>query len=198
MARIRVIAGRHANAAPAEQPGSDLGRVLSQKGTEQVQWRATRLSSISFDRVFSSPAVRAIQTAAGVTDRLFDSVERIPELYTPEGPDGLLIDSMFFEIGYKPAREYIGHEMDDGCVMRFSQNAGAAIAKILAQHEEDGVVAMFGHAVFMPLAFLSLVPEDQTELRDKLLDLNLDEAEVFRVTIDNGVVTEVSLYHKDL
>jgi len=192
MAIKRVIAGRHANAAPAEHPENDLGRVLSQKGVSQAQSRGAALIEFGFDRIFSSPAIRAVQTALTVTGRPYDAVERIPELFTPEGADGLLIDKMFFTIGYKPPRDYIDHDLNDGCMIRFSQNAGAAIVDRLAQSEDDETVAIFGHAVFTPLSFLSLVPEDQTELRDKLLDLNLGEAEVFEVVIIDGVVTEVN------
>ncbi len=193
MATIRVIAGRHANAEGVQHPENDLGRILSTKGLIQARKRAATLDTLVFSRVLSSPAVRAVQTAAFVTDRRYDSVERIPQLYTPEGADGLLLDKMFHRLGHKPIRAYIGHEMDDGCVMRFSQNAGAAIDDILAESDEDETMAMFGHGVFMPLAFLSLIPENQTELRDKLLDLNLGEAEVFEVIITDGIVTEVNL-----
>lgn len=192
MATIRVIAGRHANAEPAEEPGSDLGRVLSNAGRQQTKQLAAKLYGIHFSRVLSSPAVRAMQTAADVTGVMMETVQRVPELFTPEGPDGLLIDKMFDMLRYQPARVYLDHPLNNGCIDRFSENAGAAIDDILAEHDKDETVAIFGHAVFTPLTFLSLVPKGQKELRDALLDMNMGEAAVFEVVITDGIVTEVN------
>lgn len=197
MATKRVIFGRHANAVRAEHPENDLGRILSDTGMRQAMDLVELLDPFNIGRVFSSPAVRTTQTAATATGYVVGSVERIPELYTPEGPDGLLLDEMFTLLGYQPARVYLSHELNNGCVERFSGDAGAAIADVLAQNKENETVAIFGHAVFTPLAVLSLVSESQMELRDTLLDMNMGEAEVFEVVLVDGIVTEVNFLDLD-
>lgn len=80
---------RHGIAVAADQPGveSDSGRQLTSKGTKRMRQaaRGVRRLGVSFDKILTSPFVRARQTAEivaealGLEDRLEDLSELTPE-----------------------------------------------------------------------------------------------------------------------
>ena len=80
---------RHGIAVAGDQPGieSDSARQLTSKGTKRMQQaaRGVRRLGVSFDKILTSPFVRARQTAEivaeslGLEDRLEDFSELTPE-----------------------------------------------------------------------------------------------------------------------
>jgi phosphohistidine phosphatase len=80
---------RHGIAVAADQPGieSDSERPLTSKGTKRMRQaaRGVRRLGVSFDKILTSPFVRARQTAEivaeslGLEDRLEDLSELTPE-----------------------------------------------------------------------------------------------------------------------
>jgi len=190
MATIRVIAVASANAEAVQHRRNDIGRTLTLLGQSQVEACHGQFGTIDFNRVYASSSTRSMQTAIGVTGLRTDEIERIPALYVPDGPDGEALTKLLVGLGPKAPRIYINHAANDGCVERFSENAGAAIAERLDEDGKDGTVAIFGDAVLLQLAFLSLTREK--DLVDLILELDLEEAEAVEFIIVDGVVTQVN------
>jgi phosphohistidine phosphatase len=62
---MRVLLVRHGKAVDLEEAGTDAGRWLTADGREAMRAQAGRLIELGlrFDRVYTSPLVRAVQTA---------------------------------------------------------------------------------------------------------------------------------------
>lgn len=84
-----LIILRHGEADSKGPKGSDFDRHLTDQGREQarIQGRLLRLVGIQFDRVVSSSAVRALETAAAVMDEagFKGEVESVEALYNAPG-----------------------------------------------------------------------------------------------------------------
>jgi len=195
MATIRVIAVPSANAEAVRYRQNDIGRTLTTLGQKQVLELHAKLGTIDLNRVYASSTTRAMQTAIGVTGLRTDEIERIPELYVPDGSDGESLTRLLIGLGPKAPRVYINHSENDGCVQRFSKAAGDALVEHLNKDEKDGIVAIFGDAVLLQLAFLSLA--HRKDLHDHFLELDLEETEAFEAIIVDGVVTEVKFLNLD-
>jgi phosphohistidine phosphatase SixA len=215
MAIITVIGLRHGKAAQPKPTGltaaeiqdADISRPLDEIGRRQASERANKLEGVKFDKIFCSPAERALETAEIVTDQGREDFTILNELFTPTGEDGEIIDQMFKVLGYKPASAYIEHELNterrvrynDSPVERMSTNAGGAIARQLAENEYfqviDQTILVAGHAVYTPLAVKGLV-DILVGANEKvcafLNDLNMGEAGAFRVTFNTHVLTQTT------
>ncbi len=83
---------RHADALPAERPDLDEERPLSPKGHKQAKSIAEFLSEIdvAFDMAYSSPLLRARETAEGIlpitNDNVWVKLELVEELRNETSP----------------------------------------------------------------------------------------------------------------
>ncbi|MDB5189762.1 MAG: hypothetical protein JWN49_88 [Parcubacteria group bacterium] len=208
MAIITTIGLRHGNAHPARHKTrrGDLIRDLSNEGIQQVLRRRPVLESFTFDREFSSIAQRAIQTAQRATMRPLDRYILLKELYTPEGPDGAIIDTIFDEVGNAAPSAYLTHPLNlrhqvgwnDSPVGRIGTRAGCALAGYLAGRT-DQTIFVAAHGLYIQLAVKGLgetLVGANEELGAFLDDLDLTEAGMFRVTFNtcDPALTTFELY----
>lgn len=206
---------RHGNAVPARRKGraADLARPLSMIGRAQIHRRAEMLASLTgmWTDDFCSSAERAVQTAQSILkedDRSWVNI--VPELFTPEGPDGEIHDKLFAELKYAPAAAYLAHPLnlaherdgDGGPFGRFSTNTGTLLAGRIVPHKDNehfATALIIGQAVLTPLTVKGIViakSGPNEALSDFLDNLEMVEAGAFRVTFAIGthVDTTFELY----
>lgn len=105
---------RHGIALPGDAPGvsSDGERPLTQKGVKRVRKVAKGLLSlqVSFDRILTSPLLRARQTAQVIAEVLSveERMQEIPEL----APEGLVEELMTRLADYREEKRIllVGHQ----------------------------------------------------------------------------------------
>lgn len=209
MANIRVYGLRHGDAPKAESRARaiDLARPLSPVGIRQGEIRAGTFSRTHFTRICCSPAERALMTAERATGRSRQDEDFyvLPELYTPEGPDGEVLDRMYYKLGHQPPSAYFEHEPYPGFIEKLSRTAGESIdACLWRKPSVDGAppflmhqtVLVAGHAVFVPLAVhgllgsFSVLSEEVTKF---LHGLDMDEAGAFCIAFNTGNPSAVQM-----
>lgn len=124
---------RHGIAVPAPGPGihSDRERSLSSKGTKRLRKAAKGLLALrlSFDRILTSPLLRAQQTAKIVAEVLNteNRIEEIAEL-APEGSVQKLLSSL---AAYRGAKRIllVGHQplLGETALLLLSGGNGAEV-----------------------------------------------------------------------
>lgn len=193
MATLKVYGLRHGDAPKAEsrERTIDLARPLSPLGVQQAQARMCTFAGEQFASICCSPAVRALQTAELATGRGRHDGEFfiLPELYTPEGADGEILDQMYCELGHRAPRVYFEHEPYPGFIMNLALTAGRAIENQLArmgirERLVDQSVLVAGHAVFVPLAVYGLISvfgAPSEKVTRFLHELDMAEADAFCV-----------------
>lgn len=114
---MRVYVIRHAAAASREEYDSDFDRPLTKKGIATMKLVAARLASAGIrpERIFTSPLIRAVETAEIVAEALEEKVpvEECDELATGSAADvvSLLADTGLDEVAV------VGHEPQLGEVV---------------------------------------------------------------------------------
>ncbi|HYF29297.1 MAG TPA: histidine phosphatase family protein [Candidatus Paceibacterota bacterium] len=189
---------RHGNAAPPASEGDfrtvDLPRPLTELGVSQVDRRRKLLGERRYSTVISSIAARARETARLVTKRGEDCMHILPCLYTPEGPDGDIMERDYQRYGSKSPSYYLGHDFD-GVYSKFMRVAGAEIAPFVMP---EGDLIMFGHTPFTNLAVLgtlrALTVEVARHIADAILGFELPEAGAFTVYVKEGEVVEFAIH----
>lgn len=90
----RLIAMRHARAVDHSDSGRDRDRPLSAEGRADASAQAQRLKALGIvpDRLLTSPAERAVETAARVSEILAPGLEPEPVAAVYEAPAGELIE----------------------------------------------------------------------------------------------------------
>lgn len=72
---------RHAKAGKRSERSDDILRPLDERGVEQAQRIAERLTSRPVERLLSSPATRCVQTLEPLATQLGQSIEIVDELW---------------------------------------------------------------------------------------------------------------------
>lgn len=148
-----LILWRHADAFEMREVQDDLERALTPKGERQAQRVATWLNRQlpASTRVLSSPARRALQTAAAL-DR---KVKTVPAL----APDGD-VDALLHAVRWPEAREpvlAVGHQPTLGLAAAYLLSGQAQSWSVrkggvwwLRARERDGVMQVMLHAAIAP------------------------------------------------
>lgn len=107
----RLIFVRHGEAAGGNFPGGDADRPLTPHGQAQAEAvaRALAASGVRLERLFSSPLVRARETARALTETgLAENVEICPELLPERGTGPLL--ELISALPTDRTYAFVGHE----------------------------------------------------------------------------------------
>lgn len=187
----RVTAIRHAetNKAPPESGyQGDLVRTLTEPGRAQAVKRRSLLGAPTFDRVGSSPMLRARETAVLVGGlENADSLMLIDEIGVGDpatGGDAAAIDALFNQLGYKPLGEYLA--ADEALLMRYASAAWRGMqTSLLVPAKPDERLLVVGHAVLLPAAFYAGVERGSSVARE-LETLNLNAAGGFTIVWRDG------------
>ncbi len=187
---------RHANAKTAGEGQPDFTRPLSDKGRRQASIVRRWLKRPSYGLVLSSPALRAVQTAAIVGSRAQAGVIIIPALYW--GSNDKLNTEMFvmFEkLGYATPLEY---DLENGGHLIRKQNNLAW--REIWQYISTGLarrVLIVGHAILAPGVGQAAAIKSNMEHFTKL-NVSLDEATGYRMVVDKTKSTVLSVELLDL
>jgi broad specificity phosphatase PhoE len=176
----RFTATRHANAPKLPEPQTDSDRRISALGLRQAALRRQMpVREKPYDLVIAPPLERVIQTAIEVTSVSRDQIVLVPELFTPDGPDGELLNKMFYDkrLGYATLRTYFEQTFyPDGpdCLKRFGQTAWDRVyQEAKSRGAED--VGIFGSALYLPvMGFMAHPAPDAL-----LLDFDMQECDAF-------------------
>jgi phosphohistidine phosphatase len=88
---MRLYLIRHGKAERHSADGSDELRELTKRGRRQAEWLGRRLGeSGAPERILSSPAARAVQTATLIADRLGLGVELADQIGLGAGPSDII------------------------------------------------------------------------------------------------------------
>lgn len=107
----RLIFVRHGEAAGANFPGGDADRPLTLHGQAQAEAmaRALAASGVRLERLFTSPLVRARETARALTEAgLAEKAEICPDLLPERGTGPLL--QLISALPTDRTYAFVGHE----------------------------------------------------------------------------------------
>lgn len=192
-----IILVRHGNALKAEgQP--DSARQLSPVGKAQARARRQHLRSLfDFGKglvVCSSPMNRAVSTVQIITDQTDDAIVRIPELSTPPGEEGAILEDLFDMLAYKPLADYFanakyGVGKSQQVLENFGRNAWQKIIQ-LAEETEAQTLIVGGHAVYHPAIALMACEAWKTDqvrvARIRVLNWQMGEAGAVVLNVREG------------
>jgi len=196
----KVILVRYGNAVvPDGQP--DSARRLSEISRRQVQALRDMLRKDGFNLNSSdvvgcsSPMDRAVETVSIITGCCESDIIRMPELFTPQGEEGEILNEMFRRIGYEPLSSYF----NDRChaikgwqaLMVYSFRSWQAISDLIDKRKPEILIAG-GHAVLLPLtAFLpcrgAKIPTEA------LCNDRMPEAGAIILDVENGKVVDLKI-----
>lgn len=166
----------------ADRAASDFDRVLGEAGRDQAAECRMRLESPEFDVVFSSPAPRAIATAAIVSGKPESAIFPINQMYPwPDTDDGAVIDRVFNDLGYAPLSAYLS-EPDGQVVSRYGNLVWSVLRDTIGNVE--GKVLVSGHAVLSPSIGVAAC-NGHEGFAAKLREINLGECCGFQIIFDD-------------
>ena len=182
---------RHANAIPKEEDKPDIARPLTEKGRKQALERRRQLDNPAFDLVLFSPTMRTDETGSIVAGSFSSSdFIELPELYTPKGPDGEILDEMFSRLGYTPLESYYQEPAESiECLERFARKAWNAILIKIRRARAKNILVV-GHAIYLPsIGYQVSVGEE----RQKVFQWNMPEGGAFQVFLEEGEFAELRI-----
>ncbi|MFA6100272.1 MAG: hypothetical protein WC750_05415 [Patescibacteria group bacterium] len=198
LASFTLIIQRHGNTDPLEPGQSDLDRKLSKLGTYQSVDAAVKRDQMGYKPTFklASIAERCVDTVAPKPIEL--ATVKLPELYakmvTPE--DQSVIDAAVEIFKYAPLNAYVENENVYDALERWTAIAALCVTTEVARRnlKPDDVILIGCHAVLSQALALRLIARgrfdhEQDRSVDKLLALNLDEAE--QIIIEQGNLKHV-------
>ena len=153
---------------------------LSEEGIKQGQVLAERLKKHKIDSIYSSPMIRAIQTAEIISDKLkiqVESWENLKEIRNPSEIWGKLAeDKKILEIRELARKEFLrGNERysDEETFEELNKRAKGVLEHLLLHHKEQNVLCV-SHATMIKMIICkaifgkSLTPEIFLQLREHL------------------------------
>ena len=166
-----------------ENPADDL-RELSSEGRDLARTCRKKLGDPAFDLILAAPRLRHRETALLVAgaDSMAPTIP-LAELFTPDGPDGPMLESMFDRIGYKSLKDYFdqGTTEEVQCLRRYGLRAWSTVCeKAFERRAKD--VLIVGSAIFIPATLEASLPSGQ------FLDWNMPDCGVARVFVEDGHV----------
>jgi len=193
MTSFTVTGLRHCNASPAADKSheADMARAPSEKGFAQITARRNQLGVI-FDKVFSSPAVRCMQTASGVASTPVTKVTQLISLCfeEPTTPVGCAFDALFHQLGYAPLISYLVSK--HGYLVReHGESAWQALMNDLDGSQKN--VLVVGHAVLLPAMVFSQLHDVRSPMANALLNCNLGECEGYTVLVEDGKIVNLDI-----
>ncbi|MFA6445784.1 MAG: phosphoglycerate mutase family protein [Candidatus Paceibacterota bacterium] len=198
--RTTLVLARHGNAEKINPSISDvmsaeMARKLSEKGQGQAERLGTRVNHIRFDRVFSSPAVRAMQTMLTVLMKNTHHPIPSPDFIRTLWPDEKwlpICDAAFKKLQYAPLSVY---EQELGVAEELAEYYDTNIrtiesfigTKLFGEGERDLTILVTAHAVCMPSLAANILRNAESHDKASLelaLSVNLGEACALVVTVD--------------
>ncbi|MDB5238305.1 MAG: hypothetical protein JWM46_575 [Candidatus Kaiserbacteria bacterium] len=191
---MQIFCFRHGKAVPVTEGGKDIDRVLGEIGKNQALDRRAKMGDPRFDLVISSPAPRALDTAAIVSGGNEDTFVVVPDLYPdPSKEVGKQIDNAFARLAYVPVAQYL-EDPEGKAIMTWAHNVWYEDIKGRLGNAE--CVAIFGHAVCLQALGIQIC-EDHGYAAAQIIqlgNLNLGECEGFVINFDdNGMVDGIGL-----
>lgn len=193
---------RHGKAHAKVEGQQDSLRKLSPEGEEQAQIRQAEFSKkgIKFDRVYSSPFDRAVQTAQIASAGLYSGeIIQIPQLVHAGTPYEDRMNEMFKDPkvggGVRALAEYRENNIYWDDFMNWAFNAAFAVYQQIknAHCENDSNVLVVGHGPLqnaVALRFLKILDVDYERHFDEISPV-LSESQAIVINIDCGTVTGI-------
>lgn len=185
---------RHGKAVPVADKShqADLDRPLSEKGKRQGLVRREMVGKPRYDRVFATTALRTRMTAAIVANIRVETVIVIPEISLESISErGKILDVMFRELDYRPLRDWYAHPNGQH-VLEHGQAGMQAIEDAAGvRGDRDRRVLVVGHSYSICACghqAIRLPGDPVGGSLQALLDLEIGEAEGFRLTYRDGTV----------
>ena len=192
--RRKITFIRHGKAVKASPDQSDLDRVLGEVGQQQASDRGLKLGWPTYDLVLSSPASRAIDTAAIVAGVPPDHVLDVDVLYPDpvNDPMGVEIDKFFNdpELGYAPVSKYLAK--GGKVVVEHGALAWMTLQAMIHATDKTNIL-IGGHAVVLQAVGMAACIDYHVGY-EILNDLNLGECEGFQLLLEaDGRVASVGV-----
>ena len=153
---------------------------LSEEGIKQGQVLAERLKKHKIDSIYSSPMIRAIQTAEIISDKLkiqVESWENLKEIRNPSEIWGKSAeDERIFEIKELARKKFLkgdGRYSDEETFEELNKRAKGVLEHLLLRHRAQNVLCV-SHATMIKMIICkaifgeSLTPEIFLQLREHL------------------------------
>lgn len=192
---------RHANAIKIPGAPWEIDtkfRPLSAVGIAQAMQLRDNLHRTSEEIVLAvhSPAPRASHTMLiGLNGRKTPVME-LPQLFTPDGGDGTLLNKAFQTHGLK-LREYLKDTELFSILNRFGTNAAGAIKtaeeSCFGTDRPKGTVLVATHGVIANFIALHLAEHCDNDSKELCYNTELGEAERLRVNVDECRIELVRL-----
>ena len=157
---------------------------LNVRGLEQAQAAAEVLTCLGVTHVFSSPVVRARQTADVLAERLQLELEELPDLR--EVGYGDWEGKHFGEVRHHPvAQQVFNNPMEavfpNGESLPDVQRRGVQVTEFVHQTHPQGVVVLVSHGDLIRMTLAHYLAMPFNEYR--------------RINLDNGALSVVELFH---